>query len=98
MLKFALLSFCCIVVSALPAQPGYNITVNLKPYANTQVYLGYYYGKVRALADSAMLDGNSSGAFTGKEPLSGGIYFIVSPSKQILFELLIDRDQQFTVS
>lgn len=79
------------------AQPGYEITLQLKPYKNAQVYLGYHYGKVKALADSAMLDGNSMGTFKGKEALPGGIYFIVSPSKQILFELLIDKDQRFSV-
>ena len=40
---------------AVRAQTGYQIDVQLKPYKNTQVYLGYYYGEVRALADSAKL-------------------------------------------
>jgi hypothetical protein len=79
-------------------QAGYTIPVEIKPYKNSYVYLGYYYGEVRALADSALLDGNSKGIFTGTAPLPGGIYFVVSPSKQILFELLIDKDQKFEVS
>lgn len=82
----------------LHSQSGYNIPVQIKPYANTYVYLGYYYGDVRALADSALLDGNSKGVFRGEEALPGGIYFVVSPSKQILFELLIDKDQQFELA
>lgn len=77
---------------------GYDIAVKVKPYKNAYVYLGYYYGKVRALADSVKLDAHSAGHFRGKEPLKGGIYFIVSPSKQILLELLIDKDQQFSVT
>src|SRR5689334_24159836 len=80
------------------AQTGYQIDVELKPYKNTQVYLGYYYGEVRALADSAKLDANSKGSFKGKEPLPGGIYFIVTPAKQIMLELLIDKDQRFSIS
>ena len=82
----------------LLAQAGYQIDVELKPFRNSQVYLGYYYGEIRALADSAKLDENSKGSFKGKESLPGGIYFIVSPSKQILLELLIDKDQRFAVS
>jgi thiol-disulfide isomerase/thioredoxin len=89
----ALISF-----AALRAQTGYQINVQLKPYKNTQVYMGYYYGDIRALADSAKLDANSKGSFKGKEPLPGGIYFIVSPAKQIILELLIDKDQRFSVS
>ena len=83
---------------AVRAQTGYQIDVQLKPYKNTQVYLGYYYGEVRALADSAKLDAASKGTFKGKEPLPGGIYFIVTPSKQIMLELLIDKDQRFSIS
>ena len=82
----------------LRAQTGYQIDVDIKPYKNSQVYLGYYYGEIRAVADSTILDARSKGTFKGKEPLPGGIYFIVSPSKQILLELLIDKDQHFSVS
>jgi hypothetical protein len=90
---------CCLLASSqLFAQPsGYQIGINLKPYKNQYVYLGYYYGKIKALADSTMLDGNSAGSFTGKEKLAGGIYFIVSPKKEILFEILLDKDQHFSI-
>jgi peroxiredoxin len=79
------------------AQSGHHIKITLKPYANTQVYLGYYYGKIKAVADSAMLDASSNGAFIGKEKLPGGIYFVVSPKKEILFEVLLDKEQNFSI-
>lgn len=87
-----------IVLGTLRAQTGYQIDVQLKPYKNAQVYLGYYYGEVRALADSAKLDVNARGSFKGKEALPGGIYFIVTPARQIMLELLIDKDQHFSIS
>lgn len=77
---------------------GYTIHLTLKPFVNSKVYLGYHYGKVKAVADSVILDGNSEGVFKGKEKLAGGIYFIVSPKKEILFELLIDQAQNFSIS
>ena len=80
------------------AQEGYNIKLTLKPYKNSLVYLGYYYGKIKAVADSAMLDANSSTVFKGKDKLPGGIYFIVSPKKEILFEVLIDKQQNFSIT
>ncbi len=92
-----LILICLVAGITGYAQPGYEISIQLKPYANSQVYLGYHYGKVKALADSAMLNSNSTGVFKGKETLPGGIYFIVSPSKQILFEILIDKDQRFSI-
>jgi thiol-disulfide isomerase/thioredoxin len=94
-LSLAILLISCTLAVA---QSGYNIPITLKPYKNTWIYLGYYYGKVKALADSALLDADSKGVFKGTKPLEGGIYFIVSPRKEILFEILIDKQQQFAIS
>src|SRR5262245_29724218 len=87
----------CIAISGM-SQNGYDIRLTLKPYKNSKIYLGYYYGKIKAVADSTTLDDNSMGRFTGQERLTGGVYFIVSPSRNILFELLIDSQQHFTLT
>jgi peroxiredoxin len=92
-----LLLFLLVADLITNAQQGYDIKVILKPYKNEKIYLGYHYGKVKALADSTILNENSTGSFTGQEPLKGGIYFIVSPKKEILFEILVDKDQQFSI-
>lgn len=93
------ISLACLSLLVLlsKAQTGYNINITLKPYKNSYIYLGYHYGKMKALADSVLLDENSSGTFKGKQPLAGGIYFVVSPRKEILFELLIDKQQNFSI-
>ena len=88
----------CLLHAYSYSQSGYQIRLTVKPYKDSKVYLGYYYGKIRALADSATLDANGTGAFTGKEKLPGGVYFIVSPSKAVLFELLIDSQQHFSLA
>jgi hypothetical protein len=99
MKKFLVAAAAFITTHTIAQTPaGYNIGITLKPYKNQFVYLGYYYGKIKALADSAMLDANSAGVFKGKTALEGGIYFIVSPRKEILFEVLIDKKQQFTIA
>ncbi len=76
---------------------GYTIPVTVKPYKNQYVYLGYHYGKLKALADSALLNSASEGVFKGPKALPGGIYFMVSPKKEILFELLLDKEQRFSI-
>jgi thiol-disulfide isomerase/thioredoxin len=96
--RLFLLATAVISTLLVSAQTGYNIPITLKPYKNTYVYLGYHYGKKKALADSARLDANSTGAFKGTKPLPGGIYFVVSPKKEILFEILVDKNQQFSIS
>ena len=92
------LTTCLFLLLRAYPQNGYHIQLTLKPYKEGKVYLGYYYGKIRALADSAMLDGNGIATFSGKEKLPGGVYFIVSPRKAILFELLIDTQQTFLIA
>src|ERR1700712_5257580 len=98
MIKTAL-SLLFLIASAQGfTQTGYSISLTLKPYKAGQVYLGYHYGKLKAVADSAILDHNGSCTFKGKDKLPGGIYFIVSPQKQILFEVLIDEQQHFSIA
>ncbi|GGB12009.1 TlpA family protein disulfide reductase [Puia dinghuensis] len=92
-----LATLSCLLLKAYP-QSGYSIRLHLKPYTSGKVYLGYYYGKIRALADSAQLDAGGEGVFSGKERLPGGVYFVVSPSRAVLFELLLDSLQHFSVA
>src|SRR6476620_5888176 len=63
----------CQVAGQSMASNGHDITITLKPIRNQFIYLGYYYGKIKALADSVLLDENSSGHFKGKNRLPGGI-------------------------
>lgn len=97
-MKHLIILFVFALARLSVAGQGYNIEVTLKPYKNEKIYLGYYYGKMKALADSTVLNGQSVGKFSGKEPLHGGIYFIVSPKKEILFEILVDKDQDFAIA
>lgn len=76
---------------------GRHIEITLKPYKNTKIYLGTNYGQNRILADSTILNEQSVGYFKGKDKLTPGIYFIVSPTYNILFEFLMDDEQQFNI-
>ncbi|HMH21845.1 MAG TPA: thioredoxin-like domain-containing protein [Puia sp.] len=96
--KFLLSLAACLIFLQARSQNGHRIQITLKPYSHSKVYLGYYYGKLKALADSAMLDASGKGSFSGKELLPGGVYFVVSPARVILFELLIDKGQDFAVA
>jgi hypothetical protein len=86
-----------VILCTIHVQGQYAINLTLKPYKNQYVYLGYHYGKIKALADSVKLDDQSTGVLKGTTRLPGGIYFIVSPAKEILFEVLIDKDQEFSI-
>src|ERR1700759_3905108 len=98
MSKIVFLLSTCFCLLQGRAQNGYAIRLHLKPYTGGKVYLGYYYGKIKALADSTELNANSEGVFSGKDKLPGGMYFVVPPSRAILVELLIDSTQHFSIA
>ena len=103
MKKFGFLTIFVAAFVLSNAQPkptagGYDIKLTVKPYKNQWLYLAYYYGSIKGLADSAWLDANSKGSFKGKTALPQGIYIVASPSKTILFEMLVGKNQQFSLT
>ena len=80
------------------SQNGHEIRVTLKPFRNQYIYLGHYYGKQLPIIDSVKLDANSQAVFKGPNKLGGGIYLIGFPDRARNFEVLIDKNQKFSVS
>lgn len=83
--------------ASLLAQNGYEIKLTLKPFKNQWVYLGHYYGKQLPIVDSAMLNDKSEAVFKGSKKLGGGIYLIGYPDRAHNFEILIDKNQRFSI-
>ncbi len=75
-----------------------NIPVHLAPYTNCNIYLASYYGNRTIMADTALLDVKSMGVFKGKRKLTPGMYFVVSPNNNMLFELMLDSAQHFSIN
>ena len=88
-----------IALAAAPAfaQTGYEIKVTFKPYKQQYIYLGHYFGKTYPIIDSALLNDKSEAIFKGDKKLQGGIYLIGYPNKAGFFEMLVDKQQRFTV-
>lgn len=81
---------------AQPSKPGYEITATTD-YKNATVYLGDYYKKNRLVVDSAKANSNGVAVFKGSKKLPQGIYFIASPQRVIMFDMLMDAPQHFTL-
>lgn len=77
---------------------GYQLTVQLKNYTGGKLFLAHYMGQTTYLADSAELNAQGVAILKGKESLPGGIYLIVLPGKQKYFEMLLDKQQVFSIS
>lgn len=82
---------------AASAQPGHAITVHLKGYHQGMLYLGNFYGKQTFLTDSVKMNNQGTAVFRGTDTLPGGIYFVLLPQKRRYFEMLVDRQQHFSV-
>ncbi len=95
-LSSVLFTICGITVKAQQPLPGYEIKITTD-YKNARMYLGDYYGKNKLLADSAMSDNKGIAVFKGKTKLQQGIYFVVSPDRILLFEILMDANQHFSL-
>src|SRR5690349_34295 len=78
-------------------QTGYEIKVTLKPFKSGYLYLGHYPGKQYPIVDSPNLNEKSEAVFKGNKKLGGGIYLVVYPAKNNFFEVLIDKQQHFSV-
>jgi len=75
----------------------FELKVTLKPFKNQFIYLGYYYGKQKPIVDSVLLDNKSFGVFKRPKKMEKGIYLIGYPGKTGFFEILIDKEQKFSV-
>jgi len=100
MRKISLLAFLTFIIlksfAFLPADEGYNIKVKIKGLQDTVCYLGYYYADKQYVVDTAKIDANGSGAFTGTKKLDGGLYFLYTP-KNTLIQFLISDAQKLTL-
>ena len=76
-------------------KPGYQIKGNIKGITNADVYLANYYGDKQYLKDTAHADATGNFIFEGKPLLPGGIYLVVTPRKTY-FEIIIDKEQNFS--
>jgi thiol-disulfide isomerase/thioredoxin len=84
--------------STASTSAGHAIQISLKPYQNTKIYIGTNYGNSKVFADSCILNDKSEGVFKSGQKLTPGIYFVVSPKMSILFDFLVDENQQFKIT
>ncbi|MBS1758876.1 MAG: redoxin domain-containing protein [Bacteroidetes bacterium] len=96
-MKRIFLFFLLLSGASVFAQSGYEIKVTFKPFKNQYIYLGHYFGKTYPIIDSVLLNNKSEGVFKGPKKLNGGIYLIGYPGRNGFFEILVDKQQHFSV-
>src|SRR6185437_11526505 len=64
---------------------------------NGLAYLTYYYGKNINIEDSAIISDKGVAVFEKNEKLLPGVYSIVFPGKNKLFDFLVDKEQEISI-
>jgi peroxiredoxin len=83
-----------ILVSTLSLfAQGYKVTLQTPNYTSGIAYLTYYYGKNINVEDSEVVNNKGIAVFQKKEKLQPGVYSIVFPGKDKLFDFLVDKEQ-----
>jgi peroxiredoxin len=86
------LSVFLIAFSTAQAQ-GFKVTLETPNYKSGLAYLTYYYGKNMNVEDSAIVNTKGIAIFQKQEKLLPGVYSIVFPGKNKLFDFLVDKEQ-----
>jgi len=72
---------------------GFKVTLETPNYNQGLAYLTYYYGKNMNIEDSAIVNSKGIAVFQKKDKLLPGVYSIVFPGKNKLFDFLVDKEQ-----
>lgn len=87
--------FSLLFVSNIHAQ--YKISISIPPFKNDTLLFGHYFSESLMLKDTFYTDNEGKATIRGEEDLPGGMYTIFFPNRN-RFDLLIDADQEFSVS
>ncbi len=88
--------FLFTAVSNTHAQ-GFKVTLQTPDYKSGLAYLTYYYGKNINVEDSALLTDKGIAVFQKNKKLLPGVYSIVFPGKNKLFDFLVDKEQIISI-
>lgn len=96
MALFTGIAFCS---AHLQAQ-GYEIKIKIPALKDSSLILGHHFAAATGLYpdDTVKLDKKGMGAFKGKKPLPGGMYFVFIPSQKKYFDILLGDNQVFAIT
>jgi thiol-disulfide isomerase/thioredoxin len=77
---------------------GYQIIVQVPAIKDSTVFLARYYGDKQYLIDTVKTDATGTAVFLGREKLPGGLYLFVFPGQKGYFEMIVDKEQFFSMT
>lgn len=92
LLSFGIILFLLPV--SLKAQKGYNISITIYNYKETELTLAYYLGEKQYIKQTATKGANGSFVFKGDTALHCGLYMLVTKPNNDFVEFIIPPDDQ----
>ena len=83
--------------AGLVKSQGYQVTLQTPNFKNGFAYLTYYYGANINIEDSALINDKGVAVFKKNKKLQPGIYSIVFPGKNKLFDFFVDQEQVIAI-
>ncbi len=77
---------------------GYEIKVTINGLRDSTCQLAYYFGDKQYIKDSARADSKGALVFKGDGELPAGIYMVVLPAGKKYFEMIVDKEQKFSLT
>ncbi len=96
--KILIVFLFILAINQVFAGDGYKIRISITNYPDTSLFLTTYYGDKIILIDTAFSRKPGLFEFSGSKKLQGGIYMAVSTGKKKLFEFIVDKNQDFSIS
>ena len=75
-----------------------DFTIQINGLSTGQAYLIGYFAEKSFRADSAAIGPNGAIQFKRDQPYPGGFYFVFDPTTQSAIQILLDKDQTFTLT
>ena len=96
-MKFIFSFFLFLAAFSNSNAQGYKVTLQTPDYKSGIAYLTYYYGKNMNVQDSAAMNSQGVAVFSGKGKLLPGVYSVVFPGKNKLYDFLVDKEQVINI-
>ncbi len=96
-MKLSFLLVCLFCFAGMVKSQGYQVTLETPNFKNGLAYLTYYYGANINIEDSALINNKGVAVFKENKKLAPGIYSIVFPGKNKLFDFFVDQEQLISI-
>lgn len=96
-MKYFFLFVICLTASYFGNAQGFKVSLDAPQFEGGIAYLIYYYGKNMNVEDSAEVSANGTAVFKKDQKLLPGVYAVVLPGKRLMYDFLVDKEQDLSV-